>query len=491
VALVVVLAVVSPTAVGAQGAGSVLDEILEILRRNGQITDAQKKQLLERAEREAAERARAQQPAAPVTAPEPAKPLPLTAGVERLKPFLASPDGDFRVELGGRIQLDYDAVDGDGRTLTGSDLVDRFLVRRARLDLSGRAFRWIDFKVEADFTEGVSLKDAYLDLRFLPQLALRGGQFKVPFSREELTSSRFIDFIERSVINELAPAYDAGVMLHGELLGGVLGYNLGLFNGSGEDAPDGNDGKDVAGRLLLRPFAKSDSIWLKGLYLAGNATWGDQDSVASAQGRTSARTSTRFTYFTPHPTRGERTRFGGDLVWLVGPASLKFEYAEQRNERKNLGVGGADLDDLVARGWYVSGTWIVTGEDKPLNGPVVPRSPFSPFAGRIGPGAWELALRYAKLDFSSDDPLDFFDGNITNGITGGGPTAENEVEALTVGINWYLNSRVRAMVNWTHYWFDNRLGTPTSCRFGICTAGTLRRGDETFDEVLTRLQIWF
>lgn len=494
-ALLMALALVAPTPTEAQTQGTVLDEILEILRKNGQITEEQKKALIERAEREA-ERAKAPPVAAAPgsAAPEaaaPAKATPLVAGIENLKPFLASPDGDFRVELGGRVQLDYDAVDDDARALTGADLADRFLVRRARLELAGRAFRWIDFKVEADFTEGVSLKDAYLDFRFWPELRLRGGQFKVPFSREELTSSRFIDFAERSIINELAPAYDAGVMLHGDLFKGVLGYSLGAFNGSGEDTADGNDGKDVAGRLVLAPFARSQNRWLKGLYLAGNATWGDQDSITSAQGRTSARTSTRFAYFTAHPTRGERTRFGGDLVWLLGPASLKFEYAEQRNERDRVGPGGIDLDDLVARGWYASATWILTGEDKPLNGPVVPRRPFSPLAGKVGPGAWELALRYATLDFTSDGPLDFFDGNVANGITGGGRTAENGVEALTAGLNWYLNSRVRWMLNWTRYWYDNPLGTPTSCRVPVCGAAGLRRGDDSSDEVLTRLQIWF
>jgi phosphate-selective porin len=64
----------------------------------------------------------------------------------------------------------------------------------------------------------------------------------VPFSREELTSDNFIDFVERSIVNELAPSYDAGVMLWGDLLG-VLGYNVGVFNGSGEDTPDTSNGK--------------------------------------------------------------------------------------------------------------------------------------------------------------------------------------------------------------------------------------------------------
>jgi phosphate-selective porin len=65
------------------------------------------------------------------------------------------------------------------------------------------------------------------------------------------------------------------------------------------------------------------------------------------------------------------------------------------------------------------------------------------------------------------------------------------VQALTAGINWYLNSRVRMMVNWTRYWYDNPLGTPTSCGVPVCAATGLRRADDTSDEVLTRLQIWF
>ena len=57
-------------------------------------------------------------------------------------------------------------------------------------------------------------------------------------------------------------------------------------------------------------------------------------------------------------------------------------------------------------------TWLLTGEDKPLVGPVVPKRAFNPASGTFGPGAWEVALRYAELSFSSDDPVDFFDGNL-------------------------------------------------------------------------------
>jgi phosphate-selective porin OprO/OprP len=122
---------------------------------------------------------------------------------------------------------------------------------------------------------------------------------------------------------------------------------------------------------------------------------------------------------------------------------------------------------------------------------VIPRHPLSPFASKIGPGAWELVARYSQLKFSSDDPVDFFDGNINNGITGGGRTAENGAESLTAGVNWYLNSRVRAMLNWNEYWYDNGRGTPYSCRQSTCGAGNLMGRDKTSWEILTRLQLWF
>ena len=95
------------------------------------------------------------------------------------------------------------------------------------------------------------------------------------------------------------------------------------------------------------------------------------------------------------------------------------------------------------------------------------------------------------MKFRSDDPVDLFDGNINNGIAGGRRTAESGADAITAGLNWYPNSRMRAMVNWTHYWYENRLGTPFSCRQTVCGAGNLQRSGAGAWELLTRLQIWF
>ena len=41
------------------------------------------------------------------------------------------------------------------------------------------------------------------------------------------------------------------------------------------------------------------------------------------------------------------------------------------------------------------------------------------------------------------------------------------------------------------YWFDNRLGTPSSCRQSVCGRGNLRRSANSSWELLSRLQLWF
>jgi len=172
---------------------------------------------------------------------------------------------------------------------------------------------------------------------------------------------------------------------------------------------------------------------------------------------------------------------------------VKCEYDIQTNERRGLGPRGSDLDRVMAKGCYASATYLLTGEEKRLSAAVVPKYPFDPITGKWGPGAWELGIRYAELTFASDDPMNFFDGNLTR-IPGGGRTAENGAEAFTMGVNWYPNERTRLMFNWTNNWYDNPLGTPFSCRT-TCTSTSLSNLQQSNDtsswELLSRLQLWF
>jgi phosphate-selective porin OprO/OprP len=314
-----------------------IEQILDILLQRGQITLDEYHSLQEKVKQEQA--AGAKEPAAAVL-----------AGIEKGRPFLRSADDNFRIEFGGRLQSDFDAAENGTRTLTGQFLGSQFLIRRARIDVDAIFYKWIRAKIQAELTEGVSLKDAYIDLAFMPEVRLRTGQFHVPFSLEELTSDNFIDFIERSLVNTLAPGRDRGVKLWGDLMGGIITYHLGGFNGTSEDTSDNNGDKDLAFRLEYSPFRTSKSFWLKGLQFAGNVTWGSESNLTTPPGQTIARTPNRFTFFASQNAQGDRLRYGGDFAWWVGPASLKFEYDVQTNQRNGLGPGGTNLDEVTASG---------------------------------------------------------------------------------------------------------------------------------------------
>jgi hypothetical protein len=209
IGMMVLVGVWSPPAfTGETKEKPVVEQILDLLLQRGQITQEEYRTLQEKARQEQAAGKE----------PSPA----ILAGIEKGKPFLKSSDDNFRLELGGRLQADFHAAEEDTRTLTGPFLGSQFLIRRARVDVDVMFYKWITAKIQTELTEGVSLKDAYLDLAFMPELRLRAGQFHVPFGLEEFgTSDNFIDFIERSLVNELAPARDRGVKIYGGLMGGA------------------------------------------------------------------------------------------------------------------------------------------------------------------------------------------------------------------------------------------------------------------------------
>lgn len=429
---------------------AVLDEILDILKDKGQITEEKYQELKARAKKEGAGQ--------------------ILAGIEGVRPFLKSADGQHKLELTGRLNLDLRAYEDDTRNLDGSDLRTNFLVRRARIGVDATFFKYLNLVVEGEFAgSSAILQWGYIDLKYFPEARLRAGQFKVPFSFEELTSSRFTDFVERSVVNNLVPSFDVGAMLHGSLLGGAVEYGAGVFNGRGQNADDTNDSKDIAGRLLVRPLKLLALPNLGELHLAGHLTHGDQDSGQSLRGRTDG----KFEFFPRTTTRGDRLRYGFEAVYGYGPFGLYGEYVRSEEERKGLGTGGKDLDDVIGQGWYVASSVFVTGEEK-VHGkaPKVKRN-FNPLTGDLG--ALELAARFAQLDFDASDAL--------LPATHPGP---NRVDAFTAGINWYLSPNVRLMFNWTQSWFDNLAATPNTKSPDVS-----KRTDDTSWEVLSRLALWF
>jgi len=191
----------------------------------------------------------------------------------------STPDGKFAMRIGGRLQvrLSFSHFTDDNHNRKNDDRPN-FTVPRARIWVRGHAFQpyWkykFQFDIagdEADTTVSGSkfsstnrlteLKDAWVEFAKWHQFTVRGGQFKVPYSRQELTSSGKQQFVDRSLIGKVfVPGRNSGVMVFGRLGGEkdhLLEYYAGVFDGEGENKTNNDQGLMYAGRVAVNPFGQ-------------------------------------------------------------------------------------------------------------------------------------------------------------------------------------------------------------------------------------------
>ncbi len=157
---------------------------------------------------------------------------------------LESADGDNLLKLGLRIQGRYTfeqvQLDPDpARQMY-------FSIPRLRVSFSGHAFGpSLKYKFEYDWGKGgTGTKDAWISARLGEgSTRLTLGQFKKPFSRQQLVSSSRINFMERAITDKYYGASrDIGLMLHNGI-GATAGmeWAVALVNGTGEKASFSGD----------------------------------------------------------------------------------------------------------------------------------------------------------------------------------------------------------------------------------------------------------
>jgi phosphate-selective porin OprO/OprP len=374
---------------------------------------------------------------------------------------------DFQATINGRLLAHYRTIFDRPDFPVERTSPDTLFLRQARIDVNVKLYREFDARFYFDFPTGTpnsvtgTLQDGYVGWSRWPEFTVRIGQFKEPFSQEQTTTLRATDFVERSVLDRLVPGRDLGISFAGKLGGGFLEYDLGAYNGNGRSVPDANDEKDVAARIRLAP--------LPGLRLGVAGTVGDVDTTSlagatnTALDLTSTELAIKFLDTTAGVADGLRTRLGLELTWLYESFGLRAEYVRKTDTLSN----GAALDEeeLVSQAAYVSLTWLLTGEKKPLEARVVPLHPFNPSNGDWG--AFELAVRAAGLEV---DP-DWIDG----GLAAAAGNADR-VDTFTAGINWYLTPHVRISPNFIVERYNESL-----------TA----HGEDTFFGGLVRFQVDF
>ena len=350
--------------------------------------------------------------------------------------------GEFRADFHVRMHFDFRALESDPEVAP-----DDFDFRRFRVSVDGRLYDDLEYELDVSALDKENpWRDVFLNYRRFREAEIRGGKFKMPFSLDQLTSEFSHSFIERSLIgDQIAPGRDKGVMVHGRAGGDRFRYYGGWFLHDGDNMQfledlDQNEFVEeppvdgtIAGRLELTPWEPTRGI-LRRLQFGANFTRGEVDEgLFGMRGRTVR----QFTFFEPMYVKGERIRLGADAIWTPGPLSVAAEYSRLTDQRNGQGLGDVDIPDVIAQGWYLAGTWALTGERKA--GGIEPRRPI--FQG--GAGAVEVVARFEELRFSSDG-------------TGGEPPFRNPRAAhilpnrdrvITLGANWYLNRFGRVLFN--------------------------------------------
>ena len=361
------------------------------------------------------------------------------------------------LRYGDIFRLDVEAkLQEDGRSTYGVVKgLNTWEFHRNRFGIKGYVTKHIEYEVEHEFTEkeltekdiliGITpssrWKDVYVNLTYVKNAQVQIGKFKVPFGLDELTGVTHNDFVYRSLgATYLAPARDIGAQVHGSFWKHGLTYATGVFQHDGDNARSkkiqGGD-RTFAARITGDIFRKLTTSPIGtatvGTSYAISALSDDSFQPNGLRGRT---VMTQDTFYNTVFVKGRRRRWGADIDWSAGPASVRSEYTWVSDDRLGQGIGNEDLPDARARSWYVSGTWVLTGEDKKR-----PLKPAAPFA-QGGIGAVEVAARYERMWFDSAGGRDLpFRNSRAETIFQAGD------RALTLGVNWTLNRFVKIQVN--------------------------------------------
>ena len=208
--------------------------------------------------------------AAPAAAQSQAPPTPQPTTIDASRGGITIASGVNSLTIGARAQVRWTAEDreeGDtdtaGEGLRSEDgVISQFDVPRLRLSLSGGVYRpWLRYLFQLELSRasgegGSRLKDAVLEVRPPDRnFRLQFGQFKVPFGLQQINSSGRLQFVDRAITDaKFNPAREMGAAFGGTVAGRRVGYDAGIFNGSGESIRQNNRSHLWVLRAFFNPF---------------------------------------------------------------------------------------------------------------------------------------------------------------------------------------------------------------------------------------------
>ena len=374
-------------------------------------------------------------------------------------PRYTSRNGNLSVGAG--LLLDFDAGHYGKSGTRGGTSIDNLEdgVRDRRVILRANALLYKDFILFGSwnfsdrgdrFSDG--LRSAVLIYRGFDPWWIRVGQHNIV---PPLDAARGIrSFMEESMASG-ALGYAPGTPSLGASVshrGAHHNVRLGVWSVPVKEMGGDREGYGVHGRVSYAPIVERTKAlhfgvagyWRKPTLLKGEASGGeqfkarpelriDEEGFVVDTGRIGYVDSFHYTSL--------------ELAGVYGRWSFQGELQRLGIDRDN-GPGGAAYPDLSFNGYYLLGSYFLTGESRNYYQRlgsfwrVAPHREFDPW-GSGGWGAFEVAARVSHIDL--DDEVDDLVGGVRGGVSNN----------VSLALNWYFNPYVRLSLNYVHAEVDN------------------------------------
>ena len=325
--------------------------------------------------------------------------------------FLASPDGNFSLKVGGQVQIRWTMNSAKEQNTDWG-----FENRRTKLDFQGNVFSkdWT-YRVRAAFNQGApnpggaadgaaAIDFAYIEKSMDNGMSIRVGQFNAPWMREVIVDSAYQLAAERSILSQLfGQGYSQGAQFTYAM--DNMRFMGGAFDGIG-----------------------GQNNFSAGQYNSQNTNWDNSSTNYAFAGRADFKISGDWSQF------DDFSSFKGEEAGMMAGVAVVYErgnWNSGNNGVKEFGVTGDFTWDFGGASLFASAVW-VNSDDPNVSDTANPWG-VSVQGGYFVTEEAELFARYEYIDF--DTP-------------GGGDTSK--YNGFTLGANYFFAKGVKATVDFTY-----------------------------------------
>jgi phosphate-selective porin OprO/OprP len=341
------------------------------------------------------------------------------------------------IEPGFELIGDWTSFNQDPTSLAQvGEQTNQFQMRSAAVDITGQLGQksWITYKIGFQYNgfdinpeQTWNLTDLAVNISLdHGSTLIKLGQIKGNFSYEVVGSFVSMPQSERTMSPFAAPRNPGAMVIHAFGAEKRMTASLALFKDQSES---GGGSFGLAARVTgLAWGAPGDGNGY--LHLGASILRSGADSASRYRAQPGSDVADYYVDTGDFAVNGA-THFGLEALYSnVGGWSVQSEYI-------NALVDSIDYGKVSFRGFYVLGSWVLTGEFRPYNR-------LTGVAGRLEPkgrwGAPELVARYSMVDLD--------DGQIQGG----------QYRRFDIGLNWWATKRWKMGIVAGRVWLD---------RFGV------------------------